>query len=52
MTSPVALELEGVPLRTSLTLLLKPLGLGYCVKDGVLIITAERLLHTNISNIR
>ena len=52
MASPVVLELEGVPLRTSLMLLLKPLGLGYFVKDGVVTITAERFLHLNTRNPR
>jgi hypothetical protein len=41
MTSPVSLDLEGVPLRITLRLLLKQLGLTYDVKDGLLTITAE-----------
>ncbi|MBV8557496.1 MAG: hypothetical protein JO116_18190, partial [Planctomycetaceae bacterium] len=41
MTSPVTLDLEGVPLRTTLRLLLKQLGLTYTVKDGLLTITSE-----------
>ena len=41
MTSPVTLDLEGVPLKTTLRLLLKQLGLIYSVKDGLLMITAE-----------
>jgi hypothetical protein len=41
MTSPVTLDLEGVPLRITLRLLLKQLGLTYDVKDGLLTITAE-----------
>jgi hypothetical protein len=41
MTSPVTLDLEDVPLATSLTLLLKQLGLTYSVqKDGLLVITS------------
>jgi RNA polymerase sigma factor (sigma-70 family) len=45
MTSPVTLDLEGVPLKTSLRLLLKQLNLAYCVKDGVLIISSiDRIL--------
>jgi hypothetical protein len=41
MTSPVRLDLEGVPLKMSLRLLLKQLGLTYTVKDGLLMITSE-----------
>jgi formylglycine-generating enzyme required for sulfatase activity/serine/threonine protein kinase len=40
MTSPVCLNLEGVPLRTTLRLLLAQLGLGYYVKEGLLSITS------------
>jgi hypothetical protein len=39
ITSTVALDVEGVPLRATLALLLKQLGLGYYVRDGMLIIT-------------
>ena len=35
-------DLEGVPLKTSLRLMLKQVGLAYCVKDGLLIITSPR----------
>ncbi len=41
MASPVTLDLEGVPLKTTLRLLLKQLGLTYTVKAGLLTITAE-----------
>jgi hypothetical protein len=41
LQSPVTLDLEGVPLKTTLRLLLKQLGLTYTVKDGLLTITAE-----------
>jgi hypothetical protein len=41
MTSPVTLDLEGVPLGTTLRLVLKQLGLTYEVKDGLLTITSE-----------
>jgi RNA polymerase sigma factor (sigma-70 family) len=41
MTSPIQIDLEGVPLKTTLTLLLKQLGLVFNVKEGVLIITSE-----------
>jgi len=36
LTSPIILDLEGVPLRVSLTLLLGQLGLVYHVEDGLL----------------
>lgn len=42
MTSPVMLDLEGVPLKTTLRLLLKQLGLAYCVNDGLLIISSPK----------
>ena len=38
MASTVSINLEGVPLKVTLGLALKQLGLGYRVKDGVLII--------------
>jgi hypothetical protein len=41
MTSPVSLDLEGVPLWITLRLVLKQLGLTYDVKDGLVTITAE-----------
>jgi hypothetical protein len=36
MTSPVTLDVEGVPLRTTLRLMLNQLGLEYVVQDGLL----------------
>ena len=41
MTSRVTIDLEGVPLKTTLRLVLKQLGLTYAVKDGLLTITSE-----------
>jgi hypothetical protein len=41
MVSPVSLDLEQIPLRTTLRLLLKQLGLTYTVRDGLLMITNE-----------
>ncbi len=41
MTSPVTIDLEGVPLKTTLGLVLKQLGLLYSVKNGLLTITSE-----------
>jgi hypothetical protein len=40
-TSVVTLDLEGVPLKTTLDLCLKQLDLAYLVRDGVLMITSE-----------
>ncbi len=39
MTSPVVIDLEDIPLRFSLRLVLKQLGLAYCVRDGVVMIS-------------
>ncbi len=39
-TTLVTINLEGVPLRTSLRLLLKQLNLAYCIKDGMVIISS------------
>jgi hypothetical protein len=41
LTSPVMIELEGVPLRTTLRLVLEQVGLRYDVVDGLLLITNE-----------
>ncbi|MFO0892188.1 MAG: hypothetical protein U0790_24000 [Isosphaeraceae bacterium] len=40
MTSPVVIDLDDVPLKFSLRLVLKQLGLAYCIRDGVLIISS------------
>ena len=40
LDSTVTLDLEGVPLKTTLRLMLKQIGLAYCVRDGVLIISS------------
>ena len=40
LSSPVMIDLEDVPLRFSLRLALKQLGLAYCVRDGVIIISS------------
>jgi hypothetical protein len=39
LSSPVSIEVEGVPLRVTLGLILKQLGLTYDVRDGLLTIT-------------
>lgn len=41
LASTVTINLEGIPLRTTLRLLLKQLGLTYTVKDGLLTITSS-----------
>ena len=41
MASTVAINLEGIPLRTTLRLLLRQLNLVYTVKDGLLTITSN-----------
>jgi hypothetical protein len=44
MQSPIQIDLEGVPLRTTLRLALKQLGMLYQVRDGVVYITAESIV--------
>ncbi len=39
LASPVTIDLEDVPLRFALRLVLKQLGLAYCIRDGVVIIS-------------
>jgi hypothetical protein len=41
MSSTVTLDIQGVPLKTTLRLALKQLGLEYSVHEGVLTITSE-----------
>ncbi len=41
MISPVSMELEDVPLKHSLRLCLKQLGLAYAVRDGFVMISVE-----------
>jgi RNA polymerase sigma factor (sigma-70 family) len=40
LQSPIALDLDGVPLKTTLRLMLKQIGLAFCVRDGVLMISS------------
>jgi hypothetical protein len=40
LNSTIQIDLEGVPLKTTLRLILKQLDLAYCVRDGVLIISS------------
>jgi RNA polymerase sigma factor (sigma-70 family) len=41
MNSTVQIDLEGVPLRRTLQLILTQLGMAYFVQDGILVITSE-----------
>jgi hypothetical protein len=41
LTSSVRIDLDGVPLRRTLQLVLKQLGLSYHVEDGMIFITSE-----------
>ncbi len=52
VTSPVALDLDGIPLKTTLRLALKQLGLAYCVRDGVLIISSVRGINEELAEER
>ncbi len=38
--SKVVIDLEGVPLKSTLRLILKQVRLAYCVRDGVIIISS------------
>ncbi len=40
ITSPVALDLEGISLRTTLRLILRQVGLNYRVLDGLIYISS------------
>ncbi len=51
MTTPVQLDLEGVPLKTTLRLLLKQVKLAYCVKEGVLIISSVNGIYNELQEI-
>jgi RNA polymerase sigma factor (sigma-70 family) len=42
MKSPIRIDLEGIPLKTTLRLLLKQVDMGYVVKEGLVIIDALR----------
>lgn len=41
LQSPVTIDLDGVPLRTTLRLVLSQLGLSYAVKDGLILINSD-----------
>jgi hypothetical protein len=42
MASPISIDLEGVPLRTTLYLMLNQLDLGYQIQDGMIYISSHR----------
>ena len=41
ITSPVSINLEGIPLKTTLRLVLKQMAMTYHVQEGILIIVSE-----------
>jgi RNA polymerase sigma factor (sigma-70 family) len=49
LQTQVSLDLEGVPLKTTLRLILKQNGLAYCVRDGVLIISSVQGVKEELS---
>jgi hypothetical protein len=49
LDSTVTIDLRDVPLKTSLRLVLKQLGLAYCVRDGVLIISSVQGIHQELA---
>ena len=42
LTSPILVDLEGVPLKTTLRLLLDQLGMGLAVREGRLVIHSRQ----------
>jgi hypothetical protein len=44
LTSPVRIDLEGVPLRTSLRLIAEQLRLAYYVSEGNVIISSPKII--------
>lgn len=40
LQSPVVIDLEGIPLRRTLALVLRQLGLTYCVADGLIVVSS------------
>jgi hypothetical protein len=49
LDSVVVIDLDGAPLKTSLRLILKQVGLAYCVRDGVLIISSTQGIREELS---
>jgi RNA polymerase sigma factor (sigma-70 family) len=50
MQSTVILDLRGIPLRTTLSLALRQLGLTYIVEEGILYITSDSSADTHLPN--
>ncbi len=42
------IDLDGVPLKTSLRLCLAQLDLAYSIRDGVLLVTSEEIVQTPV----
>jgi hypothetical protein len=49
LASAIKLDLDGVPLKTTLRLMLKQIGLAYCVRDGVLLISSVQGINEELS---
>ena len=50
MDSTVQLELEGIPLKVTLRLLLKQVGPAYYVRDDMLVISSEEDIHRELGD--
>lgn len=50
-TSPIAIDLEAIPLRTALFLTLRSLDLTYFVRDGIIIITSPNLAESSFDGL-
>jgi hypothetical protein len=50
LNSTVQIDLEGVPLKTTLRLCLNQLGMDYSVKDGFLMISSEDAISTDLED--
>lgn len=48
LQSTISINLEGIPLKTTLRLILEQLDLAYCVRDGVLVITSAESIGDEI----
>jgi hypothetical protein len=44
LQSTVQIDLEGVPLKTTVRLLLKQLDLAYTIKDGLVIVSSPEII--------
>jgi serine/threonine protein kinase/formylglycine-generating enzyme required for sulfatase activity len=51
MASTISINLEGVPLKTTLRLALKRLGLDYCAKEGLLFISDAKSVQEEINRV-